>query len=95
MLHCILVKWNDDGKKLPDAPAQIRALFRSALALDGVFAVEVLPNIVSNPNRYDLMIRMQISEEGLQRFDQSEIHQTWKDRYGAYIQHKAVIDVDA
>ena len=45
-------------------------------------------------NRYSIMIEMDLSHEGLEVFDASEVHKEWKDTYGARLESKAIFDCE-
>lgn len=40
------------------------------------------------------MIEMNLSHEGLEAFDASEVHQEWKNTYGDRLESKAIFDCD-
>ena len=40
------------------------------------------------------MIEMNLSAEGLNNFDASEVHKKWKDTYGDRLESKAIFDCD-
>lgn len=44
--------------------------------------------------RYSVMIEMNLSHEGLEAFDASEVHQEWKNTYGDRLESKAIFDCD-
>ena len=46
------------------------------------------------PNRYDLMIKMELSPRALNEFDNSDIHKEWKEKFGKYIMSKTIFDCD-
>lgn len=91
MLHHILVKWKEPA----DVPARIRQVeqvFRPVLDIPGVHGVEVIPNVIDRPNRYDLLIRITMDEAALPLYDACDAHHRWKDEYGALIEKKAIFD---
>ncbi|MGN1020112.1 MAG: hypothetical protein ACI4O7_07035 [Aristaeellaceae bacterium] len=94
MLHHILVKWKEKPADPAALNGEIEALFREALAIPGVHAVEVIPNVVDRPNRYDLLIRLTMDVSALTVYDASDAHHLWKERYGALIAQKAIFDCD-
>lgn len=93
MLHHILVKWNEgeDRSALLEA---VRTLFAEATAVPGVRAVQVIPNVIPRPNRYDLMIVLTLPEDALPGWDASELHRRWKAVYGDRIASKAIFDCE-
>ena len=91
MVHYIIVKFRDpqDRFALKDG---IEALFATALEIEGVEKVEVRPSCSERENRYHLMIAMTMTEEGLARYDVSEMHHRWKAEYGDRIALKTIFD---
>ncbi len=45
-------------------------------------------------NRYDLMIKMDLSKKALEEFDNGEIHKEWKESFGKDIMNKTIFDCD-
>lgn len=94
MKHCILAKW---GEKVTDKAAllpQITALFSTANAISGVHGAEIHPCCVDRPNRYDIMIVLDMDKEALPSWDASAVHHQWKDKYGTLIEKKAIFDYE-
>ena len=91
MIHYVIVKFKDpqDRFALKD---EIEALFATALEIEGVEKVEVRPSCSERENRYHLMIAMTMTEEGLERYDVSEMHKRWKADYGDRIALKTIFD---
>lgn len=96
MLHCILVKFkeNVDEDQRKDLLPGIRSLFGRLTEMDGIHEVRVIPNIINRPNRYDLLIRINMDREALAIYDQSEPHMEWKKEYGKYLEKKAIFDYE-
>lgn len=94
MLHHILVKWKEKPADPAALNGEIEALFRQALAIPGIHGVEVIPNVVDRPNRYDLLIRLTMDAPALTAYDASEAHHRWKELYGPLIAQKAIFDCD-
>lgn len=94
MKHHILVKWNEDAGDRAALAAGAEALFRETLAIPGVHGVSVHPNVIDRPNRYDLLIELDMDRDALPLYDQSEPHLRWKEHYGARIAKKAIFDCD-
>lgn len=46
------------------------------------------------PNRYDLMIKMDLSKNALREFDDGEIHKEWKEKFRKYITSKTIFDCE-
>ena len=94
MKHHIIVKWNTS---VPDKAAwmeKAREAFTDAMNLPGVTKCEFIPSNSDRDNRYDLMIRMELTPEGLKAWDASDAHKAWKENYSQYIEKKAIFDCD-
>ena len=94
MKHCILVKWNLQIPEKDTVIADIQQIFQPALSQPGIHSIEFLPNVVDLANRYDLMIVMTMEPDALSPFDRSAVHREWKEKYGKYVESKAVFDCD-
>jgi len=92
MKHHIIVKWNDrsTNKKLDE----IRAIFDQTLEIPGVRSVEYKENCIDRPNRYDLMIVIDMEPEALPAYDDSEPHHRWKQTFGPLMEKKAIFDCE-
>ena len=94
MLHHILVKWTDAVPDKAALAAEVEALFQGVLAVDGVHGVTVHANVVNRPNRYDLLIRIDMDEAALPAYDDCDTHHRWKDEYGHLVVKKAIFDCE-
>ena len=93
MKHYIIVKFKDDYDK-EKLYISIKELFNKAIEIEGVKGLDVYTSCIDLPNRYDLMIKMDLSKEALKVFDNSEIHKRWKEEYGTYIANKTIFDCE-
>lgn len=93
MKHYIIVKFYDGYNYLNELE-KIKKLFNNALTIDGVDKVEIYKSNSKLVNRYDLMIKMILTFEGLINFDNSWIHLKWKNDYGKFIQSKVIFDCE-
>lgn len=93
MKHYIIVKFNSnyDYKKEIE---NINKLFNEALKIEGVNKIDIYKSNSDRTNRHDLMIKMELTEQGLIDFDNSWIHKKWKEDYGKYIETKTIFDCD-
>ena len=93
--HHILVKWNalvcDKKAILPD----IQSIFDKLLVYPEIHAVEYAENVIDRPNRFDLMICIKMDKDFLPRYDSSEPHHEWKEKYGKFVENKAIFDSEA
>lgn len=92
MKHHIIVKWNESVKDKASLIPDIRSLFEKTLTIEGITNVELLPNIIDRPNRYDLMIAITMEKEALPFYDESSYHKEWKEKYGNMIASKCIFD---
>lgn len=90
MKHLIIVKFKEAVSDT--MMTDIERLFKSALEIEGVYHIEIHKNIIKLPNRYDLMIEIEMEKEALLLFDSSEVHSIWKKEYSSYIQSKIIFD---
>ena len=94
MKHHILVKF-EEGTDTAALLEPIRAIFAQTLEIPGVHGLELKPNCVARPNRYDLMIVLDMDEEALPAYDASEPHHRWKEEYGPITAKKAIFDCES
>ena len=93
MKHYIIAKFkdrNDTENLLPE----IQELFNETLNIPGVESFVIHKSNSTRENRYSIMIEMNLSEEGLNNFDASEVHKKWKATYGDRLESKAIFDCD-
>ena len=91
MKHYILAKWKEDcGRESLLQP--VREIFEETLEIPGVHAVKVKPCCIDRPNRYDLMVEIDMDRDALPLYDESAPHRKWKERYGTMLLSKAIFD---
>ena len=94
MKHCILVKWNalinDKKSVLPE----IHSIFNKLLSFKEVKNVKFHENIIDRANRYDLLICIEMNKEFLSIYDESEPHKEWKEKFGKFVENKAIFDFE-
>lgn len=93
MVHYIIVKFRNEFNYLENIN-EITDLFNEALKIDGVSKINIYISNSKLSNRYDLMIKMELTLEGLNKFDNSWIHSEWKHKYGKYIENKIIFDCE-
>ena len=95
MKHDIIVKFVPEvkGKDYQLFLNKISDLFSTRRELEGIRGVHFYQNIVDRPNRYDLIIEIEMEREALDNWDKSAIHKQWKEQYGQYVESKAIIDL--
>lgn len=92
MFHCILVKFLPSVEDRRELAGQIRELFSAAGDIPGIRSAAVYPSAVDRPNRYDLMIRLDMDRQALDAWDESSLHRRWKEQFGPLLQAKAIFD---
>lgn len=93
MKHYIISKFKPEYKeKLNEFIPDIRKIFLQALQLERVSNVHFYLNCVNRPNRYDLMIVIEMEKEALEEYDKSDFHKQWKEKYGPMLESKAIFD---
>ena len=94
MTHCILVKWNElvaDKKAILE---QVKLIFDKLTKIDGIHSVKFLENVIDRKNRFDLMILIDMEKNVLPIYDESEPHHEWKEKYGKFVENKAIFDYE-
>ena len=94
MKHCIIVKWNEQGNNDEARLADIEAIFGRTRDIPGVRGVRLVQGVNRGGNRFDLMIEMDMDLDSLPAYNASEPHREWKERYGRYIDKKAIFDYE-
>ncbi len=93
MKHYIIAKFkdsNDTEKLLPE----ITSLFDKVLDIEGINGVTIRKSNSTRENRYSIMIEIDLTHEGLENFDASDVHKEWKSVYGDRLMSKAIFDCD-
>ena len=93
MKHYIIVKFNSDYDYKKEIE-NINKLFNEALKIEGVNKIDIYKSNSDRTNRHNLMIKMELTEQGLIDFDNSWIHKKWKEDYRKYIEAKTIFDCD-
>ena len=93
MRHFIIIKLKDRDTR-PEIAEKARAIFERTLLIDGVDSVEVYENCVDRPNRFDIMIEINMRPEVLPVYDASEAHQDWKRFCDPLLEKKTVFDCE-
>lgn len=91
MKHFIIVKLKDKARA-KEIIAPVRELFEETLSIEGIHGVKVSECCIDRPNRYHLMIVIDMDKEALEAYDVSEPHKKWKEVYGDLISEKTIFD---
>jgi len=93
MKHHIIVKFTE-GTDTAALLEPVRAIFEQTLSIPGVHGVELKSSCVDRPNRFDLMIVLDMDKEALPAYDASAPHAQWKQEYGPITAKKAIFDCE-
>lgn len=95
MKHCILAKYRAEVYPRREALLpRVREIFSAAADIPGVTGAEVFPNCVDRPNRYDVLIVLEMARDALATYDESAMHHRWKDEFGPLLEQKAIFDFE-
>lgn len=94
MKHYIIVKWNDKVTDKEAFAKRAQEIYADSLAIPGVEGVRIIKSNSDRANRFDLMIEMTLSADGLTAYDQSDMHKLWKSEMGEYFEAKAIFDCE-
>ncbi len=93
MKHHILVKFTE-GTDVSALVEHVRAIFTETLSIPGIHGLEIKTNCIDRPNRYDMMIVLDMDPSALPAYDVSEPHRRWKAEYGIITAKKAIFDCE-
>ena len=93
MKHLIIVK------SAPEIDAHEFALsaeahFQGILDIPGIHHVKVIEGIREHENRYHFIIEIDMDKEALPAYNKSQCHHDWKEKYGSWIEKKAIFDYE-
>lgn len=94
MKHHIICKFNEtvtDKNKISD---EAEALFKKLEGENGIHTVSVFRNCTDKPNRFDLMIIIDMDKNVLSEYNESAVHKYWKANYSQYLESKAIFDCE-
>ena len=93
MQHYIIVKFNENTEK-EKIINPIKELFKRTNKIKEIKKLEIFESNINLPNRYDLMIKMELTPKALNEFYNSYIHNEWKEKLSKYIMSKTIFDCD-
>ena len=93
MKHYIICKFKDKND-LETLLPEITELYKRTLEIEGVEDVKVHKSNSERENRFHIMIEMTLTPEGLEKYDVSEVHHTWKKMYGDRLEGKTIFDCE-
>jgi len=94
MKHCILIKWNKEVTDRRHMVENVKNVFDKLLIISGIYKVEYRQNCIDRANRYDLLVEIDLDKEVLPAYDQSAPHLEWKEKYGKFVENKAIFDFE-
>ena len=94
MKHCILVKWNNEIKDKHAFVETVKSVFDKLLSMEGIHGIEYRENCIERENRYDLLISIDMDKAVLPIYDKSAPHLEWKEKYGKFVEKKAIFDFE-
>ena len=94
MKHCILVKWNNKVEDKNKLVNEVKTVFDKLLKIDGIHRIVYRENCVERANRFDLFITIEMDKDVLPVYDTSAPHLEWKEKYGKFVENKAIFDFE-
>lgn len=94
MKHVILVKWNNNVLDKESIFIEAKNIFGKLLNIEGIKSVKLHKNVINRTNRFDLMIVIEMNKEVLPVYDESQPHKEWKEKFGKYVENKAIFDFE-
>ena len=94
MKHVILVKWNNNVLDKESICIEAKNIFEKLLTIEGNKSVKLHKNVINRTNRFDLMIVIEMNKEVLPVYDESQPHKEWKEKFGKYVENKAIFDFE-
>jgi hypothetical protein len=91
MRHFVIAKLKDGIDKM-DLIAPVTEIFEETLKIPGIHSVKVSPCCIDRPNRYDIMIEIEMDKDALPVYDECEPHKRWKSVYGDMLSAKTIFD---
>lgn len=92
MKHCIIVKWNNKVKDKDEYYKKVVDAFSKITDIEGINGFEVYKSCSKRENRYDVMIEIDCTQEGLNNYDLSKLHIDWKNNFTEYFEAKTIFD---
>lgn len=92
MKHYVIVKWNEKVQDKNEYYKKACEAFAGVTKIPGVTGLDVCQNCNDRSGRFDIMVEIECTEEGLENYDVSKLHQDWKANYTKYIKSKTIFD---
>lgn len=96
MKHHILAKFRPEvsAEQKTKIAAEVQELFDHTKEIEGITDVHVHSNCIARPNRYDILIVIEMIPEALEAYDACIWHKEWKEKYGSLLESKAIFDCE-
>ena len=72
----------------------VKNVFDKLLVIEGIHKVEYKQNCIDRANRFDLFVEIDMDKEVLPVYDESAPHREWKEKYGKFLENKAIFDFE-
>ena len=72
----------------------VKNVFGKLLVIEGIHKVEYKQNCIDRANRFDLLVEIDMDKEVLPAYDESAPHLEWKEKYGKFVENKAIFDFE-
>ena len=94
MLHRIIVKYTELVTDREKFEKEVLELFNPVTSIEGIRSVKTVAGLPLAPNRYDLIIEIEMDRESLEAYNECEPHKIWKRDYAKYVEKKAIFDCE-
>ncbi len=94
MKHLIIAKYQDAVSDKDEMFRRISELFSTWTEYPFISGCRVIRNCIDRPNRYDVIIAVDLAPEDLTLWDSCELHRQWKSVFGEVLQAKAIFDAE-
>lgn len=94
MKHLIIAKYHDAVSDKEEMFRRISELFSTWTEYPFIRDCRIIRNCIDRPNRYDIIIAVDLAPEDLPLWDGCELHRQWKSAFGEALQAKAIFDAE-
>lgn len=94
MKHHIICKFNDTVEDKDIIASEAEMLFKKLENTNGINKVDVYRNCTDLPNRFDIMIVIDMEKNALKYYNDCEVHKYWKAEYSGFLESKAIFDYE-
>lgn len=94
MKHMIIVKANESAPAREEFAKAAEEVFKTITNIDGVHSLRVRLGLPMAANRYDFIVEIDMDKEALPAYNDSPEHHLWKEKYGGWIEKKAIFDTE-